>query len=122
MVELHIPRSGNVWEHYKGAGRGARGMSALDVIVKCIQSPFQGRAILSALAAAGFTVAPVKLLDAARACMRETGWQLAPANIAQGSEGILELACAEVCEQMGDLLIAAAHHAMLAAAEKGPQP
>lgn len=56
----------------------------------------------------GFALVPVKLLDAAHACMRETGWHLAPAHAAQGSDGILEAACAEVAAQVGELLAAAA--------------
>jgi hypothetical protein len=63
--------------------------------------------VLAGLRAAGLAVVPVRLLEAAYACMRETGWQLAPAHLARGSDGILETACAEVCEQVGELLTAA---------------
>jgi hypothetical protein len=51
-----------------------------------------------------FVVAQRKLLRAAHACMRETGWQLAPAYAARGSDGVLDAACAEVVEQVGELL------------------
>lgn len=89
-------------------------MNARDVIDDCLMTtlnmdPDIGDAdeIVAALSAAGYVVVPTKLLAAAHACMRETGWQLAPANIARNSDGILELACAEVCEQVGELLAAA---------------
>lgn len=87
-------------------------MSARDVIDLALvgrgydRTEGTAHAILSALAAAGYVVVPTKLVDAAHACMRETGWQLAPANIARNSDGILELACAEVCERVGELLAA----------------
>jgi len=52
----------------------------------------------------GRVVAERKLLEAARACMRETGWHLAPRAIARGSDGILEMACAEVEQQFAAML------------------
>lgn len=52
----------------------------------------------------GRVVAERKLLEAARACMRETGWHLAPGAIARGSDGILEMACAEVEQQFAAML------------------
>jgi hypothetical protein len=63
--------------------------------------------VLAGLRAAKMAVVPVRLLESAHACMRETGWQLAPAHAARGSDGVLETACAEVCEQVGELLAAA---------------
>ncbi len=56
------------------------------------------------LAGTGRVDVDFKLLEAAHACMRETGWQLAPAHVAYGSDGILEAACAEVVEQVGETL------------------
>jgi hypothetical protein len=61
-------------------------------------------AIAAELLPAGYVVAERKLLEAAHACMCETGWQLAPAYAARGSDGVLEAACAEVVEQVGELL------------------
>ena len=56
------------------------------------------------LAGTGRVDVDFALLEAAHACMRETGWQLAPAHVAYGSDGILEAACAEVVEQVGETL------------------
>ena len=86
----------------------AQGIDNADAILTALRAmPEADRLVFAReLAGEGFAVVPVKLLRAARACMRETGWQLAPANIAHGSDGILELACAEVCEQVGELLTA----------------
>jgi hypothetical protein len=56
------------------------------------------------LAGTGQVVVDRKLLEAAHACMRETGWQLAPSHAAHGSDGVLEAACAEVVEQVGEAL------------------
>lgn len=47
---------------------------------------------------------PRKLLEAALACMRETGWPTAPAHAARDSDGVLEAACAEVAVQLAELL------------------
>jgi hypothetical protein len=67
-------------------------------------------AILSALHAAGYVVAPKKLLSEAHACMRETGWHLATAGDVQG-DGVLQAAVTEVEGQFA---------AMLAAAQESP--
>jgi len=46
-----------------------------------------------------------KLLTEARACMRACGWQLATAGDPQ-SDGVLEAACSDVEERMGEYLSA----------------
>lgn len=52
----------------------------------------------------GETIAvPVKLLREAHACMRECGWQLAPAAD-DGSDGVLQAAVADVEDRFRSLL------------------
>lgn len=46
----------------------------------------------------------IRLIRLAHPVMRECGWQLAPACAAEGSDGILEAACAEIEEEFGDML------------------
>lgn len=46
---------------------------------------------------------PVKLLREAHACMRECGWQLAPA-VDDGSDGVLQAAVADVEDRFRILL------------------
>lgn len=59
---------------------------------------------MTAMDAGNRTVqAPRKLLEAALACMRETGWHLAPAA-APISDGVLGAACSEVEAQLRELL------------------
>lgn len=46
----------------------------------------------------------MRLIRLAHPVMRECGWQFAPACAAEGSDGILEAACAEIEEEFGDML------------------
>lgn len=46
----------------------------------------------------------IRLIRLVHPVMRECGWQLAPACAAEGSDGILEAACAEIEEEFGDML------------------
>lgn len=46
----------------------------------------------------------IRLIRLAHPVMRECGWQLAPACAAEGSDGILEAACAEIEEEFGAAL------------------
>jgi hypothetical protein len=52
---------------------------------------------------AGTLAMPEALLRQAHACMRECGWQLAPASD-DGSDGVLQAAVAEVEARFGELL------------------
>lgn len=61
-------------------------------------------AALSAIEAAGLRIVPHKLLVEAHACMRETGWQLAPASVASSSDGVLECAVADIEERFAALI------------------
>lgn len=58
---------------------------------------------LSAILDGTAKVVPVKLLTEAHACMRETGWQLAPA-CDDGSDGVLNAAVAEIEGRFAALL------------------
>jgi hypothetical protein len=58
---------------------------------------------LAQLRAGTHVMVPVKLMREAHACMRECGWQLAPAAEQQG-DGILQAAVAEVEAQFGEVL------------------
>ena len=63
-------------------------------------------AVLASLRAGTHVCVPRKLLTEARACMRATGWHLAPASECEG-DGVLHLAVAEVEDQFGELIAAA---------------
>lgn len=75
----------------------------LDMIARALGIP---ASTLASLRAGTHVVVPRKLLTEAHACMRATGWQLAPVSEMDG-DGILQLAVAEVEEQFSDLLAAA---------------
>lgn len=61
------------------------------------------RAVLAAIEGAGFVIAPRRLLVEAHACMRETGWHLAPACDGPG-DGVLAVAVADVEDRFTTLL------------------
>lgn len=46
----------------------------------------------------------IRVIRLAYQVMRECGWQLVPACAAEGSDGIIEAACAEIEEEFGDML------------------
>lgn len=63
-------------------------------------------AALAAIEAAGFRIVPLKLMSEAHACMRATGWQLAPASEQVSDDGVLECAVAEIEEQFAAMVAA----------------
>ena len=46
----------------------------------------------------------LSLMTKAHAVMRDAGWQLAPASVEPGSDGVLELAAAEIESEIADML------------------
>ncbi len=65
----------------------------------------EATAALAAIEAAGFAVVPRKLLVEAQACMRATGWHLAPACV-ESEDGILEAACGDIEARLSDVIAA----------------
>lgn len=62
--------------------------------------------VIPTIEAAGFRIVPLKLIVEAHACMRATGWQLAPASEQVSDDGVLEYAVAEIEEQFAAMVAA----------------
>lgn len=97
------PVVGDMRHHERVVERHERGISELaGAVADTLCTLIPG---LPALMDGAAKVVPVKLLTEAHACMRATGWQLAPA-CDDGSDGVLNAAVAEIEDQFTDILAA----------------